>query len=881
MIMNHASLRGQADDVRRWLRFDPATRGFWDVLLLRGVDGLLAATVLSVPLLAGGCQALGQCVLVALALAVAACWCIRQALTGQTHWIWSSAEYLLLAAVVLVAFQWIPLPSAVIGILSPHLYESLPLWSPAAAPSARLGVWSCLSLAPAETSGGLPILGAYALLFLVTVQRIRETDDVERLLRYVAIAGAGMAALGLVPYLAGPGNYFWCYDHPLNTATGTIRGSFPNHDYFAHFLVLTLGPLVWWLQNSLTKDPTWRSGWHWHSGRALRRGGTNVGLLAAALGLGVFAVVLSRSSGSIAVMFLAAAACLVILYRGELLESKTFLLLLGAGLLLAVSLGLYRYQLTAAQPDGIQPSRRLWRTDLTAAAEYRWLGTGLGSHAQVQAVYLPDDQASPSLPYTQGEPGYLRVAMEMGFAGLLLVTVAIVLVGYWCLAVWHPGIFQRELLCFAGIIPCLLASLLQAAVDPVWSVPGCMVLVVLLAACACRLAQLVRCNDRPPVVQARRAAWLLAAPVLLVVACLVGPGLIGAVIAEPSWHRALAQGRNLSQRSATDQGVDLTAMVRDLSQVVAWQPDHALAHARLTEAHLRLFQQAQGPNGLDARHVRDAAMASQFASREALDVWLTTAFGPKREHLDQAFEHARLAVTLCPVQGAMYLRLAALTFLAGPEALSKDLCLQQAFQARPQDGNVLFEIGQEAHLAGDSQQAFAFWQRSFQAGPRHQERLIRLLADQMSADAFMDVFPLDLPAFARLEARYRQLRRTDDLTAALTAHAQAAGRSAARLTDEAAVSAWLEAAHAYRELGDVDACVASLQQALSWDTANYDIHYTLGSCLFQAKRYADAEKHLAWCRQRRRHDETLRAMVDTIATQGFHLTRQPAFSGAN
>ncbi len=881
MIMNHASLRGQVDDVRRWLRFDTPASGSWDALLLRGVDGLLAATILSVPLLAGGCQAFGQCILVALALAVAACWCIRQALTGQSDWIWSSAEYLLVAAVILVAFQWVPLPSAVISVLSPHLYESLPLWSPSAASSARLGVWSCLSLAPAETSRGLLMLGAYALLFLVAVQRIRETDDVERLLRYAAIAGAGMATLGLVQYVTVDESYFWCYHHPLNAATDTIRGSFPNRDYFAHFLVLTLGPLVWWLQNSLTKDPTWRSGWHWHSGRSLQRGGANIGLLAAALGLAVFAVILSRSSGSIAVMFLAAAACLVILYRGELLERKTLLLFLGAGLLLAVSLGIYDYQLAAAQPDGIQSSRCLWRTDLTAAVEYRWLGTGLGSHAQVQAIYLPDHQASPSLPYTESEPSYLRVAMETGIAGLLLVTVAIVLVGYWCLAVWHPGIFQRELLCFAGILPCLLASLLQAAVDPVWTVPGCMVLVVLMAACACRLAQLVRCNDRPPVVQAPRTAWLLAVPSLLVVACLAGPGLVGAVVAEPNWHRALAQGRNLFQRSVTDQATDLVPMIHDLSQVVAWQPNHALAHARLAEVHLRLFQQAQGPNGLDARHVRDAALASQFASREALDAWLTTAFGSKREHLDRAFEHARLAVTLCPVQGAMYLRLAALTFLAGPDALSKDLCLQQAFQVRPRDGNVLFEIGQEAHLAGDSEQAFAFWQRSFQCGPRHQERLIRLLADQMSASAFMELFPLDLPAFARLEARYRQLRRTDDLTAALTAHAQTAGRLAAKLTDDAAVRAWLEAAQAYRELGDVDACVASLQQALSWDAANYDIHYALGSCLFQAKRYADAEKYLTWCRQRRRHDETLRAMVDTIATQGLQLTRQPAYSGAN
>lgn len=879
--MNHASLRGQADDQRRWLRVDAATASSWDARLLRGVDGLLAAVVFSVPLLMGGCQALGQGVLVGLSVAVAVCWCIRQTLTGQTHWIWSSAEYLLLAAMVLVGLQWVPLPSTVIGVLSPRVYESLPLWSPAAAPCARLGVWSCLSLTPAETWNGLLILAAYALLFLVTVQRIRETDDVERLLRYVAMAGAGMAALGLVQHLTGHGKYFWCYQHPLDVDSDTVRGSFPNGDSFAHFLVLALGPLVWWIQCRLTKDPTWRSGWHWHSGGSSRRAGANIGILAAALGLGVFAVLMSRSSGGIGVLFLTALACLLILYRGELLEGKTFLLLLATGLLLGASLGIYGYQLAAARVDDAQPCHNLWRADLAAAADYRWLGTGIGSHAQVHAMYLPDDQVSALLPYAEGDDSYLRVAMEAGLAGLLLVVAAIVLVSYWCLAVMHPGIFQRELLCFAGVIPCLLASLLQAVVAPVWSVPGCMVLVVLMAACACRLSQLVRCNDRPPVVQAPRAVWLLGAPSLLVMGCLVGPGLLGAVVAEPSWHRALTQGRSLPQRGWTDQGADLEAIVQDLARAVACQPDHALAHARLAEAHLRLFQQAQGPNGLDARHVRDAALASQFTSHAAFDAWLTKAFGASRPHLDRALEHARRAVQLCPTQGTMYLRLAALTFLEGPGSPSKDLCLQQALQVRPFDGSVLFEIGQEASLAGDSEQAYAFWQRSFQCGPRHQDRLIRLLAEQLSAGAFLEIFPMDLPAFARLEARYRQLRRADDLKVILTAHAQAAGRYAAKSTDTVAVKAWLEAADAYRELGDVDACVASLEQALKWDPSNYDVRYTLGTCLFQAKRYAKAEEHLTWCRQRKRHDETLRAMVDAIATQGFHLTRQPAYSGAN
>ena len=61
----------------------------------------------------------------------------------------------------------------------------------------RLGVWSCLSLTPAETRGSLLLLAAYAILFLVTVQRIAR-PGCGAAAPLVAIAGIGMAAFGLI-----------------------------------------------------------------------------------------------------------------------------------------------------------------------------------------------------------------------------------------------------------------------------------------------------------------------------------------------------------------------------------------------------------------------------------------------------------------------------------------------------------------------------------------------------------------------------------------------------------------------------------------------------------------------------------------------------------
>ncbi|MEN6492850.1 MAG: O-antigen ligase family protein [Thermoguttaceae bacterium] len=884
----HASCEEQPRKRRRRLRIHVPAVDTRNEVLLRCVDVLLAAVVLVVPLLMGGRQALGQMALVVLALALGVCWCLRQAVCRQTGWIRSPAEWILLAAVALVGLQLVPLPTALLKMLSPHVYEILPLWSPDAAPSARLGVWTCLSLTPAETRGALVTLGAYAILFLVAVQRIRETEDVERLLRWVAIAGASMAVLGLLEYLLGNGKYFWFYEHPLCGPASVVTGSFTNRNHFAHFVVLAIGPLVWWIECRL-KDSAGRTGRHRHSGVARHVGG-NVGFLGMVLGVCVFAVLMSLSRGGIAVMFLTAAVCLLILYRGDLLDGRSLLFLLGTGLLVAVSLGIYGYQLVSNRLDDFasvqdldsrNQRRNLWQADLRAFGDYRWLGTGIGSHVEVVPMYLPDDQISQFLRYTHAENGPLQIALESGLAGFVLLLAGLALIGYWCLAAFHPGIFQRELLCFAAIIPCLLASLLHSFVDFVWYVPGCMVIVVVMAACACRLSQLVRCNDRPPLLSVRPAVWLVAAPTLLVIGVLVVPGLFGAVLAEPCWLRASANWGKLDQGEKSEQQRQLAAITDDLVYAVAWQPDHALAHLKLADAHLRLFEQGQGPGALDARQVREAALASHFASRADLDAWMTKAFGPVREHLDLALRHARQAARWCPLHGATYARLATLTFLHGPQTPDKDHCLQQALTLWPFDGTLLFEAGQEASLAGDSPTAYTLWKRSFQCGSRHQDRLIRHLAPQLPADAFLEIFPMESPALARLEAQYRRLQQSDDLKVVLAAHAQVAGRNATNLADVEAVKAWQEAARAYRELGETDACIASLQQALRWDSSNYDVHYTLGTCLFKAKRYPEAEEHLTWCRQRKRYDTTLRSMLDTIVTERLRVGRQSALSGAN
>ena len=128
-------------------------------------------------------------------------------------------------------------------------------------------------LHPAETLAGLVIFLDFVLLFLVTAQRIRRVENVERLLRWCGLSAVVMASFGIVQYLTANGKFFWFYEHPFSDTCHGATGSFTNRNHFAECLALGVGPLIWWLQDAMRQgadasaSPTcpWVS-WDWRWG---------------------------------------------------------------------------------------------------------------------------------------------------------------------------------------------------------------------------------------------------------------------------------------------------------------------------------------------------------------------------------------------------------------------------------------------------------------------------------------------------------------------------------------------------------------------------------------------------------------------------------------
>ena len=162
-------------------------------------------------------------------------------------------------------------------------------------------------LTPAATRA-VDLFLAYSLLFLITIQRIRAVDDVERLLRWIAFAAVLMAIFGLVQFFASNGKFFWFYEHPYSKTNDIVKGGFTNRNHFAHFLALGVGPLVWWIQHAWRqqrKHSGCQFAQHSHEISSFR---ITEGFRILAFSIVMFAVLLSLSRGGALVTLLAVIA---------------------------------------------------------------------------------------------------------------------------------------------------------------------------------------------------------------------------------------------------------------------------------------------------------------------------------------------------------------------------------------------------------------------------------------------------------------------------------------------------------------------------------------------------------------------------------------------
>jgi O-antigen ligase/tetratricopeptide (TPR) repeat protein len=859
-------------------------------VLLRGVDWGLISVLFIAPLFLGGRHPVGELVYVGLVGFTALCWRLRQCLTEQVDGARSGVELFLLACFAVLVLQLLPLPPSLLGLLSPSTAETLPLWFGDNQSPIQLGQWSTLSLTPESTRGTLALFLAHAMLFLVVCRRVRKREDVENLLRLVALAAIAMAVLGLAQFLLSNGRFLWVYEHPYRDTLRTVKGPFTNENHFAHFLALGVGPLLWWLHRRQREREQRRRG---RSNR-FATGGLTAGsdgpryvtiLLATGLGVVLFAGLLTFSRGGVLVMLLAVIVCGGLLAWRFPVDKRYTIAVGGIAGVVALALLIHGYQplarelasLGAGSVDGIDHNaarQKLWAADLNAFRDYPLLGTGGGSHREVYPTYYPH---YADCEYTHAESGYVQILLEFGLAGIGLLTVAIGTCGYWCVRAAFSANSSARAACGCALVAVFAASIIHSIWDFVWYIPACFSLTIVLAACACRLSQLLPqrrgcrrgargetpdCDTEIRVPPGLRlgAALFVAAVSAFIIGDRTGPAR-----ASLHWDRYLILD-DVVQNGERDR-----ALARETNDALLWHveqtlqcyPRHARANLCLASLCLQRFNIAQESslNPMPLSQIRDAVRASRFPSPAARDQWLDVAVGENLGYLKRARQHTQRALALCPLQGDGYVYLAELDFLsdAGPPASAA--YVRQATRVRPHSGAVQIAEGNEHARSGRPEEAIACWKKAFLDNPKYQAQLIELLGRQVPASFFLVEFEPDVDALERLYTYYREIGYDAEAREVGQHYAPQLEERARTKTGRLAAHYWQRAHKVYRFARDDARALKCIQQAVDAVPDNSHTRRTLAIELLACQRHEEASEHVRWCLRWRPDDPLLKRIL--------------------
>jgi tetratricopeptide (TPR) repeat protein len=283
----------------------------------------------------------------------------------------------------------------------------------------------------------------------------------------------------------------------------------------------------------------------------------------------------------------------------------------------------------------------------------------------------------------------------------------------------------------------------------------------------------------------------------------------------------------------------------------------------MAEFELRVSNSA---NALDVTQIRDAAMASKFASREEIQTWLGRAFGPDVELLRHALAHARRAVELCPLQGEAYLHLADLLFMELGTREQASVYIDQGLRLRPYDRNVLAKAGAQALAMGRVDVAISYWRKCFNAPGRHQQEIIyRLVTAGMPANEFLACFQPDWRTLRQIWNQYRKSGRTEELGSILAYAMEQTNHENSLDSGMRPAHVWYAQSRLYADVGQKEASLECLERAYACDPRQYAIRRALAAALQSAGRVAEAEPHVRWCLARHPADKSLNAALVAIS----------------
>ena len=313
---------------------------------------------------------------------------------------------------LLVAFQTLPLPAALVGVLSPHRLSTVHELFGEAAPK-----WLTLSYYSSATSHGLRLFLMGVAVFFAVVVSCADRQNLKRILLGVFGVGVAEALFAILQIFTGAPGIYWS-----DLVLGGVRsGSFVNHSNFAQFLNLTAGAGLGLLLIRLSME---------RHGKLSRYGSAGIDRLFKRhwwlfLGLAIHAVAIasSLSRGGILAMLIAGTAVAFLFGRSQGLGGRLWALvvllpLVFSGLVLVGFDEFYDRLGTLEEREAYTDRWELGWDTLRVAVDHPLFGTGLETHAYVFPAY---DTTGSVAQAEQADNDYAQLIEEVGLFGAVLV----------------------------------------------------------------------------------------------------------------------------------------------------------------------------------------------------------------------------------------------------------------------------------------------------------------------------------------------------------------------------------------------------------------------------------------------------------------------------
>lgn len=840
----------------------------------------ILATLFVAPLFLGGRHDLGRLVLVSTICFTSICWVLRKALRKQLRWRWTGVEWLAGLSIGLLLFQLVPLPASVIQFVSPNVYELLPTWDPTSESTLRFGTWHTLSLAPEMTRGALVLLASYWLFFFVVADQIRGLSDVERVLRWIALAAISMAVIGICQRFFGNGRFLWLYEHATRDTLTAVKGTFTNENHFAHFLALGIAPLILWVRSSLVMDQD-----NNRSRRTLRRNISqreqmrNI-LLIGGLCVVMFAGLLSFSRGGLVVVFLTSSVAVLGLAWIGFFGRRAVLGVGLAGIVVATAIVIFGNARLMEEINSLERAQsmrelsagrvELWNSMLDAASRFPLIGTGAASHREIYPTFF---DSSYNVEFSHGESGYIQIAMETGAIGIVILLAVVLTVVVAIARWWRRSPDKSSVACLIVAVAGLLASLTHSIFDFVWYIPACISMTVVLLALVCRISQLNADHsltthrvDIGPVGRSLATVSMLFLCAILIEQR-IGPGM-----ASCHWDRYFALSRHASaeeteeflagHRSVSDKLVPdlhLREMKRALAETLRWDPTHSRAMLRLASLDFRQVkqQQARSHMSLPLADIVTVANESEFDSESAKQVWVSSVLGDREALLRRATLLSERSLRISPFEGRCYVVLAEAGELFGWEGGRRAALFDQAKRVRPYDELILYKNGVEELRHGRVEEAVASWKTAFKKSPEIRSLAVDALAPIYSASQLTTLLEDDWQSLYQLYEYYKKTNRLDEATYVATPLARTIESRATNEPNDSAANLLYQAGNVFGHLKMNDDSIRCFRQATKLDPNHFSYRLALAGQLVHAERYDEALAEFKWCRRRQPRNEAV------------------------